>query len=514
MPETITTFELEHSHDLTDELRLTVAGYHNRISNLVTLETDERPAPGAATRRAPCSASSSQNSAGETLAWGAEAGLHWQPGRFLLVDLSYSYVTLRNASDEVKAATPAHLASGRLLVPLGNGEVRLATQATYQSARDSGEDGAASGEALLLGVGLSGEFSALPLLRGRAEPAGRAVHAAGERGDLRRARAPVRPHLHPAAHGPPTLNERLDGGPRRGARGDRCPGARGVPRRLLAGHGVLVRAPPSGGRRPRRRVARPARAAACRTPTSALFSMPGGGAHSGESHVQTGLRELREEVGLTLSAASLRAAVRRGGPGGVQARPRLLPGAGGGRRARADHRPPRGGVGRLHRRGRRAPAPAVLPVRSYLAPRPRGGSPTTELARPLPGGAGAALPRAAPARPRRARGHRPSRAPPLAGRACRARLRLFTRGAHAAASSNGRHSALQGRGLGARLVATGGGAQRRGFTHAHLHARPRRPFYERLGYAVYGEPYRGEHPHRHMRKTLASSILAEEEQEA
>jgi 8-oxo-dGTP diphosphatase len=38
-----------------------------------------------------------------------------------------------------------------------------------------------------------------------------------------------------------------------------------------------------------------------------LFSMPGGGAHSGESHVQTGLRELREEVGLTLSAAELRA---------------------------------------------------------------------------------------------------------------------------------------------------------------------------------------------------------------
>jgi 8-oxo-dGTP diphosphatase len=38
-----------------------------------------------------------------------------------------------------------------------------------------------------------------------------------------------------------------------------------------------------------------------------LFSMPGGGAHSGESHVETGLRELREEVGLTLSSAELRA---------------------------------------------------------------------------------------------------------------------------------------------------------------------------------------------------------------
>jgi 8-oxo-dGTP pyrophosphatase MutT (NUDIX family) len=39
-----------------------------------------------------------------------------------------------------------------------------------------------------------------------------------------------------------------------------------------------------------------------------LFSMPGGGAHAGESHVQTGLRELREEVGLSLSGSEPRAA--------------------------------------------------------------------------------------------------------------------------------------------------------------------------------------------------------------
>jgi 8-oxo-dGTP diphosphatase len=37
------------------------------------------------------------------------------------------------------------------------------------------------------------------------------------------------------------------------------------------------------------------------------FSMPGGGPHAGESHLQTGLRELREEVGLTLDGAELRA---------------------------------------------------------------------------------------------------------------------------------------------------------------------------------------------------------------
>lgn len=69
---------------------------------------------------------------------------------------------------------------------------------------------------------------------------------------------------------------------------------------------------------------------------------------------------------------------------------------------------------------------------------------------------------------------------------------------------------LQGRGLGARLVvALESELQRRGFTDVHLHARAAVvPFYERLGYAVYGEPFTEVNvPHRHMRKTLASSMF-------
>lgn len=65
---------------------------------------------------------------------------------------------------------------------------------------------------------------------------------------------------------------------------------------------------------------------------------------------------------------------------------------------------------------------------------------------------------------------------------------------------------LQGQGLGARLVtALEAELRRRGFTHVHLHARAHVvPFYERLGYAVYGEPYTEVGiPHRDMRKTLA-----------
>ncbi|QSQ11477.1 TonB-dependent receptor domain-containing protein [Myxococcus landrumensis] len=161
-PETITTFELEHSHDLTDELRLTVAGYHNRISKLVQLGPESSPS-------GECGAAAClvfANDSGTTLAWGAEAGVHWQPGRYLLVDMSYSYVKLRNASDDVASAAPAHLVSGRLLMPIGNGDIRFATQATYQSARPTGAGGADSGEALLVGFGLSGDYGPLRYFAG------------------------------------------------------------------------------------------------------------------------------------------------------------------------------------------------------------------------------------------------------------------------------------------------------------------------------------------------------------
>ncbi len=66
---------------------------------------------------------------------------------------------------------------------------------------------------------------------------------------------------------------------------------------------------------------------------------------------------------------------------------------------------------------------------------------------------------------------------------------------------------LQGQGMGALLVrALEAGLVERGFTHVHLHARaPVVPFYERLGYAVYGEPFTEVGiPHRHMRKVLGA----------
>lgn len=149
-PETIQTFELEHSHDLTDELRLTVGGYWNNIQKLVVAVEEEGPARcGIPEGSAPCVVNT--NIPAPVRALGAEAELRWQPARFALVDLTYSFVT-SSATNR-----PAHLSSAKVMVPLVDKYVRVSTQAVYQSQRRTDRVPGGAGEALLLNFGLSGE---------------------------------------------------------------------------------------------------------------------------------------------------------------------------------------------------------------------------------------------------------------------------------------------------------------------------------------------------------------------
>ena len=149
-PETIQTFELEHSHDLTDELRLTVGGYWNNIQKLVVSTEETGPARcGVPDGSSPCVVN--VNTATPVRALGGEAELRWQPARFALVDVAYSFVS--STSDN----RPAHLGSAKVMVPLVERYVRLSTQAVYQSLRRSDRVPQGAGEALLLNFGLSGE---------------------------------------------------------------------------------------------------------------------------------------------------------------------------------------------------------------------------------------------------------------------------------------------------------------------------------------------------------------------
>ena len=100
-PETITTFELEHSHDLTEELRVSVAGYYNLIDKLVVLGSQD-VTPPCMDSNGPTQCLVFTNSAQRISALGAEAQVRWQPGRYTLVDLGYSFVWLESSAAKGK----------------------------------------------------------------------------------------------------------------------------------------------------------------------------------------------------------------------------------------------------------------------------------------------------------------------------------------------------------------------------------------------------------------------------
>ncbi len=165
-PELITTFELEHSHNITPEFRATVGGYYNLIDRLVrtTEDTAVVPACGVPGEMA-VQCSYVANSPNRLTALGAEAQLRWQPGRFTLVDASYSFVVLTGGDPEKRPVYPTHLAAVRALVPLKEGLLRLSTQVTYQSSRPD-QAGNPTGEALLLNFGFAGEYGFLRYFAG------------------------------------------------------------------------------------------------------------------------------------------------------------------------------------------------------------------------------------------------------------------------------------------------------------------------------------------------------------
>jgi outer membrane receptor for ferrienterochelin and colicin len=166
IPEKITTFELEHSHNLSPNLRLTIAAYQNRIHELMLLTTDQASVKlcGPLSNSSSCLAF--QNVPDLLRAVGAEAELRWQAGRFSLFDLSYAYVKLVGNFPVIAAQTPNHLVSARLMLPVAETGVRMAGQATYQSARTLPQPSRPTGEALLLNFALSGELEHLRYFAG------------------------------------------------------------------------------------------------------------------------------------------------------------------------------------------------------------------------------------------------------------------------------------------------------------------------------------------------------------
>ena len=160
-PETILTFEAEHNHDLTQELRLTASAFYNLINNLIVTTTDTG-VPQCGSSSAPIGCERYGNSPNQISALGAEAQVRWQPGRFTLVEATYSFVNLHDPNSSTPTVdVQLHLTSMRALVPLYEGLVRLSGQLTYQSPRKAGTQAS-----LLLNVGLAGEYGFLRYFAG------------------------------------------------------------------------------------------------------------------------------------------------------------------------------------------------------------------------------------------------------------------------------------------------------------------------------------------------------------
>ena len=160
-PERVTTFEVEHTHQFTDEVSLLVAGYFSTMKQLIRVSA---VANGA---------SQYQNAAVPTHNAGGEAEARWQGGPGMLFSAWYALSFAREdgpgraiLQGAVLPNSPTHTAGLRALYPIVQGALSVATEAVYNGPRASLPDGqtgqiAQLGESVYWNLGLSGESARL-----------------------------------------------------------------------------------------------------------------------------------------------------------------------------------------------------------------------------------------------------------------------------------------------------------------------------------------------------------------
>ena len=148
-PEETRTGELEHSHQLTDDVSLLVAGYWSRISRILRL-AQIGPSSFAFGNRSSL-----------THAAGVETEARWQPSPGALVSLWYSFSHVTNDNGFIVPNVPTHTAALRVLVPVVPDLLSVSSEAVYGSSRytayvDRNDLETAVGEQLVLNLGVTG----------------------------------------------------------------------------------------------------------------------------------------------------------------------------------------------------------------------------------------------------------------------------------------------------------------------------------------------------------------------
>ena len=170
-PEVVYTGEVEHLHQLSDEVAVTVAGYLSEMQKLIRVGT---PSPAQYANFQDLS--QYQNRPFPVHAAGGEIEVRWQAGPGLLFSGWYAYSVVRDDSAMVNgvlvktgwfrgaplANSPASTGALRILHPLVSQTLSVSSELVYGGPRRSiaNVDGsyALMGEALNWNLGLSGEY--------------------------------------------------------------------------------------------------------------------------------------------------------------------------------------------------------------------------------------------------------------------------------------------------------------------------------------------------------------------
>ena len=157
-PEVVYSGEVEHSHQFSDEVSVTAAGYLSEMRHLIGIGTP----PGQP------DISQYQNRASPVHAAGGEIEVRWQAGPGWLFSGWYAWSLVREDAGAwfqgtAPANSPQHTGAVRMLYPLVPQALSISTELIYGGPRRSipNSDGsvASLGEALQWNLGLSGEYA-------------------------------------------------------------------------------------------------------------------------------------------------------------------------------------------------------------------------------------------------------------------------------------------------------------------------------------------------------------------
>jgi len=163
-PEAIWSGEIEHTHGVTDDVRIVGAVFANWIFNLISLVA----APELA-GVSPYNGSVYRNDGNRIRSLGAEGELRWEPGSGSLLSLSMTRQQVEELTTDGNrpyANAPELMVKARILYPLAGRNLRLGSELVLDSGRHFGwpvgtnhsSSDSRTDDALLWNLSLSGEY--------------------------------------------------------------------------------------------------------------------------------------------------------------------------------------------------------------------------------------------------------------------------------------------------------------------------------------------------------------------